>query len=329
MKKVLVVVLALAMVFTMFACGDKTPEVKEVNNQFGFGLANPAATIKEATDTADASVQVNPCACALLVDEEGKIVDVLFDAAQSTAKVDANGVVLDKEQAFRTKLEKQGDYNMKGASPIGKEWFEQVAFLQDFLKGKTLADVKAVAIADGYPADAALKAGCTIHVTDFFDSLLKAFENLQPAGNAEKVTLGIITDLLSSTDLTAEKDGQVFFENYYGAAALNAEGKINAVIMDETQIKFPVTEGGVIGESSNYKTKIELKEAYGMQKASGLAQGEWYQQTAFLSSKLVGLDKAGVKAVALDEGGYPTTDDIKAGCTMRINSMLDCLVKGM
>ena len=31
---------------------------------------------------------------------------------------------------------------MRGASPIGKEWFEQIAALEDWLVGKTAADLK-------------------------------------------------------------------------------------------------------------------------------------------------------------------------------------------
>lgn len=80
---------------------------------------------------------------------------------------------------------------------------------------------------------------------------------------------------------------------------------------------------------NNYLSKIQLKDKYGMQKVSSLKEGEWFQQSAYLTSKLVGLDKAGVEAIAMDEETRPADADILAGCTMKIGHMLECLLKGM
>lgn len=73
-------------------------------------------------------------------------------------------------------MEKGLEYGMKGASPIGKEWDEQATFLADFCVGKTLEEVVAgVAEVDGYASSEDVKAGCTMHVTDFIVALEKAY----------------------------------------------------------------------------------------------------------------------------------------------------------
>ena len=44
---------------------------------------------------------------------------------------------------------------MKAASPIGKEWYEQIAAFEAWAKGKTVDEIKAGVGEDGYPAAAA------------------------------------------------------------------------------------------------------------------------------------------------------------------------------
>lgn len=234
MKKTLALLLALAMVFALAACGEKTEPAAPVepeSHQLGMGITVPEASVKEATADEDASAQVSPCVAVILVDKDGAIVSCKFDVAQSKAVVSSEGVVLDKDQIFRTKEEKKEDYDMQKASPLKEsEWYQQAAFLENYLVGKTLADVNAIALKDGYPADEDILAGCTIHITDFIAALNDAFARLQDAGQAASITLGVNTDIAGSSDISADVDGEIFFASYYGAAALDAEGHITSAI---------------------------------------------------------------------------------------------------
>lgn len=63
---------------------------------------------------------------------------------------------------------------MKAASPIQKEWYEQAAAFEAFAKGKTAADLTAAVGENGIPADADLKAGCTINVNSIVNNAVKA-----------------------------------------------------------------------------------------------------------------------------------------------------------
>jgi hypothetical protein len=63
---------------------------------------------------------------------------------------------------------------MKGASGIGKEWFEQSEGFCKYIKGKTVSDVKGIALTEGYPADKDLLNSVTIHITDFIEVVTEA-----------------------------------------------------------------------------------------------------------------------------------------------------------
>ena len=51
----------------------------------------------------------------------------------------------DLATTFETKKELKEGYNMKPASPIGKEWYEQIAALEEYATGKTAAEFLATA----------------------------------------------------------------------------------------------------------------------------------------------------------------------------------------
>lgn len=108
----------------------------------------------------DTSVTV----CSLALDGEGRIAAVRWDTAES------DGTVSKRQQG--------DDYGMKGASPIGKEWHEQIAALEEYAVGKTPAELSAMALTDrGAPAAEELAASCTIAVPDFLAALQTAAQN--------------------------------------------------------------------------------------------------------------------------------------------------------
>ena len=116
--------------------------------------------------------------CALVVDDEGTIVSCLFDVAQTKVAFNAAGEITEDMTAeIKSKQEKGDEYNMRPASPIGKEWFEQANALATFCVGKTLEEaVAGIAIGeDGKPTGADVVTSCTMKVGDFVKALEKAY----------------------------------------------------------------------------------------------------------------------------------------------------------
>ncbi len=145
------------------------------------GLGHAVSIAKSTSATADAAAlaETDDTFAAVTVDENGKIVGVLIDTAQVKINVDATGAVTtDTTAAPKTKVELGDEYGMKKASAIGKEWYEQIAALGQWMIGKTVDQVKGMKVSDqGTAAEADLTSSVTIHVADYLTAVQKAVAN--------------------------------------------------------------------------------------------------------------------------------------------------------
>ena len=154
-------------------------ETKGVPAKTGLGTVISASVTEEDKENEKgASVQINTNMMAVALDENGVFVAAILDVAQQKAAFDLEGVA--GEVDLRTKVEKEGDYGMKGVSGIGKEYFEQAKALTDWMTGKTVEEVLAMPT---YERDANhtacpdvedLKSSVTITVGDYLKALEEA-----------------------------------------------------------------------------------------------------------------------------------------------------------
>ena len=143
MKKLLM----LALAFVLCACGGAT--VTKGSVEYKFADYNTGAE-----QFVNVSVEL----------EDGKISKVEIDETY-----DHNG-------AKTTKRTLGADYNMKPASPIGKEWNEQIDFLQEKLVG---TDGTIALNESGYPTDEEVLAGCTINLFNIAAAVKEAVESAE------------------------------------------------------------------------------------------------------------------------------------------------------
>lgn len=166
MKKLLL--LAIVALTIMAGCTKANPVYK-----VGVGSVTtiqPRAAVAETVGR----VRVNTTFATVVLDKDGKFVSVEIDVAQQDGTFDVAGAIV-KAEAAPTKKEKGAAYGMKGSSAIGKEWDEQIAALETWMAGKTLAEVKALPVVDGDIKDGEdLKSSVTITVTDYLASFEKA-----------------------------------------------------------------------------------------------------------------------------------------------------------
>ena len=67
---------------------------------------------------------------------------------------------------------------MKEASPIGKEWNEQIASFEQYVIGKTVEEVNGIKTDNqGYAEENDLTSSVTISISDFQAAITKAVEN--------------------------------------------------------------------------------------------------------------------------------------------------------
>ena len=270
-----------------------------------------------------------------MVGADGKIVSCKIDAIQIAGKVDATGKLLtDVSTEFKTKKELKEGYNMKGASAIGKEWYEQAEAFEAWCKGKTLDDIKNMGLKDGYPTDGTLTTGCTIKVNCIQQAVVRAIEGATWTGASANDTLGLglvgeLTSAANAAD-TETKTGKVQAYANFAAVAQNADGKITCAVIDSVQANSTWDATGKLTHDLTKEptTKYNLKEGYNMKPASKI-QKEWYEQIDVFKSFIVGKTASEVSAIAVDEKGYPTDKTLTTGCTMKVTAYKAAVAKAL
>lgn len=106
----------------------------------------------------------------LAVDADNKIVKVLLDTAQELAEYDGTWTLVNVN---KTKGELKEDYNMKGASPIDKEWYQQNDALMAHLEGLSVDEALAVSTSDDD-----LNTSVTMTIDGVLAAIKNASENL-------------------------------------------------------------------------------------------------------------------------------------------------------
>ncbi|NLO08354.1 MAG: hypothetical protein GX129_00575, partial [Clostridiales bacterium] len=223
MKKFISLLLCVALVMTMFtACGAKGLKT-------GLAVVSSAGSSKEATEEKDGTAQVDSTAVAVLVDDKGVIKNIVIDVVQTKFNFSTTGeITTDLAKTFDSKKELGDNYNMKGASPIGKEWYEQAEALEKYVTGKTVAEVKGIALDGGYPTDADLTSSVTMNIGSMITAIEKAVNNAEDLGAkaGDQLGLGITSGSGKSTkNASDEGDGNVQAYSHYGAVSFDKSGK--------------------------------------------------------------------------------------------------------
>lgn len=155
----------------------------------GLGVVSTTSESSAASGETAGSAAFTATICALCLDAENTIVDVRFDTVKTALGFDVSGAFTgDINADIMTKRELGDDYGLKTASGIGKEWYEQVDALEDWMRGMTVGDALGMRLNDsdpnhpGVPDEEQLKSAVTISVTDQLRALEKAYADA--TGNA-------------------------------------------------------------------------------------------------------------------------------------------------
>ena len=359
MKKVLAVLLALVLVLT--ACGgnsandDKpaeepkpedntgTEDNNEDNNEnegeaeepvenageiakVGLGTTVSLGSSKGKADGGPLA-QTDTTVAAVAFDADGKIVKVIIDTAQDKVMVNEDGTI-NQDTDWRSKKELGPDYNMKPTSEevgIGKEWDEQVAFLEDYLVGKTADEFSAVELDEGVPTDEDILTGATIKIGSFQMAVADAWENAQDVEGAVEIGLGISSALGGHSKDAEDGNGPVVqIEDNISMIALDADGKIVASQTDVAQNSVAFTEDLELdGEYAEGTTKRQLGPDYNMKPTSeevGIGK-EWDEQAKAYDEWLMGKTADDVAGIELEDG-KATDEDLLAGATITISDFV-------
>lgn len=279
----------------------------------------------------DGLAQVDSTIAAVLVDGDGKILDCKIDAAQTKINFSAEGKLLtDKATTFKSKQELGTDYGMGKASSIGKEWNEQANAFAEYVVGKTVDEVKGIAVnEEGLAKGEDLTASVTIHIGDFVAAVEKAVANAKDLGAAstDKLGLGVATEMSKSTDATAE-EGLAQVYSMYSVVTTDADGKITSCYVDASQGEVNFDAKGVITSdlTAAVATKQELGDKYGMKKASSIGK-EWFEQADAFSAYVTGKTASEVSGIAVNEEGLASDSDLISSVTVHVSPFISVVEK--
>lgn len=138
-----------------------------------------------------------------------------------------------------------------------------------------------------------------------------------------KLGMGVTVSLDTSDTGNAQVDATV------ATVVLDADGKIVACRLDCAQSKMDVKDGAV-DTKKTFKSKVELKEDYGMVQYSD-ATLEWYEQAENFEKYVTGKTAAEVKATktTVNDHGYNVAADetLHASCSIDIVDFLSAVDK--
>lgn len=316
MKKFLAVLLVALVVLT--GCSNKEDDNKTPGATYKIGQGI-VTTHKGTEDT----FQVDTYYATVVLDGD-TIKYVYIDTAQNKLTVDGEGVAT-KFEGKGTKKELGDDYNMKKFANAVGEWYEQIASLETWMTGKTVAQVLAM---ETYEKDEShlavpnvedLKSSVTITVDKYLEVVKQAAENAVEVNNVAKVAVG--------SNTSAKTEG-LEINSEIGTVAVDGEGKIVYAYIDAMQSKAEFKEG-VVTPGAVINTKKQLGSEYGMTK-NPTAVAEWDVQMTSFEKYMVGRTLSDVINMPTtgDEGAkVADVEDLKSTVTIKISGYLNLLNK--
>ncbi|MFR1051665.1 MAG: hypothetical protein ACLSE7_08045 [Lachnospirales bacterium] len=297
----------------------------------GLSMVTSVAKSKDASADGNGQAQANVALVAVTVGDDGVIDACVIDAIQSKIDFDAQGkLVTDPATKFPSKNELGEAYGMKKGSSIGKEWNEQAAAFAQYAVGKTVEELKGIAVnEDGQATDADLAASVTLEVADFVSGIEAAVNNASHMGaqKGDKLALTTSTNMAKSKDASADADGLA--QAYATVAAVTLNGDtVTSCYIDSVQANVNFNAAGAITTdlTAAQPTKNELGDAYGMKKKSEIGK-EWNEQAAAFCAYVTGKTVDEVAGIAVTEDGAAADADLAASVTIGIGEFQTLIEK--
>lgn len=141
-----------------------------------------------------------------------------------------------------------------------------------------------------------------------------------------KTGLGSVISIAKSASATADAPALAEADITTAAVTLGADGKIINVKLDVLQSKVNFDAAGQLttDTAAAPQTKVELKDGYGMKKASGIGK-EWYEQAAALEDWMVGKTIDEVMGMKLSDEGTPAEADLTSSVSIHVNDYLNAV----
>ena len=302
----------------------------------GLSVSTKLSDSTSATAEAAGAAKYDVTLAAVLVNDEGVIVDCVIDSIPATVNFDTKGqITSDLSMAVPTKNELGAAYNMVAYGGAIAEWDAQVAAVAKYAIGKTVDELKNgdIDMVTGKAKDGTdLASSATIYLAGYVYAIEAAVNNAQHLGAqaGDQLVLATQNSVGSSASATADKAGTIQLDADI-TALTKADGKITSCYIDSLQAKISIDANGAITTdlSAAVQTKNQLGEAYGM-VAWGKAKAEWNAQAAAFAAYVTGKTAAEVAGIAITETTKPADGtDLATSVTISIGGFQALIAKAM
>lgn len=315
----------------------ETPDAPPATDAGGEGSVKTGLSVQTSLSSSTAAaggtdgvIQADITLVAVTVDDRGVIDDCAVDGIQVRIPFDAAGQLTgDITEAIPTKTELGDGYGMRGASAIGKEWYEQAQAFADYCVGKTVDELRGVAVSEaGEALDADLAASVTVNMAGFLSGVEAAVANAAPLGASAGDELRLAAETSASESTSAgEADGAGSVTANIAAATLR-DGVITSCVLDAVQPSLTFDANGQLtgDASAPVASKNVLGSDYGMGAVSSIGR-EWNEQAAAFAAYCVGKTPAEAAGVAVTEDGHAGDADLAASVTISIGAFTSLIGK--
>ena len=248
MKKFFALMLAIALLATMTACGgnnaDNGDNAAPETVKFGSAYVISSLAATDATEDKNGQGSADLTAAVITLDKDGKIVACDLDTLQIKAAYDIAGKAVANAE-FKTKREQGDAYNMVTYGQAKQEWYKQADAFEALIVGKTVAEVRGLVNNEtNKGTDEVVNAGCTIMINEFVSAIEKAAHGAEDSDLTKDATLKVtMAAEQTCTDATEDKAGSNKVATTIFAAALK-DGKVALASSDCVEIDFTFDVAG-------------------------------------------------------------------------------------
>lgn len=268
MKKFTALLTAAALSICMTACSSNTDNNTNPDNidstayRIGIGSYTTTDSSYSSVEGENGTGVVSTTYATVVFDSNDIIKKVYIDQVESKVYFDAKGQIVTNgaDTNIRTKRELGDEYGMKNASPIGKEWYEQVNSIESWLVGKNIKNIANGVMNNNMYGNGASSDSVTDGVSGVVDGIADGAENIvvDVTSGAESIVNDVTDNMADNTDGTIGSDATD--SNYNGNDSngmVNGTGSSMADSTDSSMSGGSSSDSNAAGEAVNWDEDLK------------------------------------------------------------------------
>ena len=268
MKKFTALLTAVMLSLCMTACSSNTDNNTNPDNidsaayRIGIGSYTTTDSSYSSVEGENGTGVVSTTYATVVFDSNDIIKKVYIDQVESKVYFDAKGQIVTNgaDTNIRTKRELGDEYGMKNASPIGKEWYEQVNSIESWLVGKNIKNIANGVMNNNMYGNGASSDSVTDGVSGVVDGIADGAENIvgDVTSGAESIVNDVTDNMADNTDGTIGSDATD--SNYNGNDSngmVNGTGSSMADSTDSSMSGGSSSDSNISDETVNWDEDLK------------------------------------------------------------------------